>query len=172
MRTIKTVVFSVIGLGIGSFLFLLGAIFYTTIGTPSKAEIDRRFADIKHRQETVGDLESSLAEWRGIEQTYREFKNTHLYRFAKFPEFRQTLDSLLNRASLRVPRFNYKIRQSLEDIVRVSMDFDVEGAYGNVKRFIHEVEQLERILYFKKVQLSKGPTHIKARISMEAYFVR
>lgn len=172
MKTIKTAVFSVIGLGIGSLIFLLGAIFYTTIGTPSKAEIDRRFADIKHRQETAGGLESSLAEWRAIEKTYREFKNTHLYRFARFPEFRQTLNSLLNRAQLRVSRFNYKIRQSLEDIVRVSIDFDVEGAYGSVKRFIHDVERLEKILFFKKVQLSKGPSHIQGRISMEAYFVR
>ena len=172
MRAIKTVVYAVIGLGIGSFLFLLGAGFYTTIGTPSKAEIDRRFANIKHRQQTVGELESSLAEWRGIEQTYRDFKSTHLYRFGKFPEFRQTLDSLLNRSSLRVSRFNYKIRQSLEDVVRVSMDFDVEGTYGNVKRFIHDIEQLEKILFFKKVELGKESTNIRGRISMEAYFVR
>ena len=79
---------------------------------------------------------------------------------------------MLNRSSLRVSRFNYKIRQSLADIVQVTLDLDVDGTYANVKRFIHEVEILDKILVFKQVQLNKGSAGIEGRISMEAYFVR
>jgi Tfp pilus assembly protein PilO len=172
MKWTKAAVFAAIGLCVAALLFFLGAVFHTTLGTPSETEIDRRLDRLKQREQAVVDLKESLAEWRAVEKTFASFKDDRLYRFARFPEFRQTLDSLLNRSSLRVSRFNYKIRQSLADIVQVTLDLDVDGTYANVKRFIHEVEILDKILFFKQVQLNKGSAGIEGRISMEAYFVR
>jgi len=172
MNRWRPVVFTVLGVTVLSLLFLLFSVLYTTVGIPSEKAITRQLGVLKQRQQAFLKLEQSLRDWRDVEQTYHGFLEKRLYRFAQFPEFRSQVNSLLNRTNLKVTRFNYQIRQALEGIVRVSMNFVVAGDYRRVKRFLYDIERERNILFVRQLSLSQSESDIQGRIVMEAYFVR
>lgn len=91
-----------------------------------------------------------------------------------FSRFRDDLHVMFNKHRLgsKVPSYNYK--NALRDYIRVEVSFTVNGSYPNIKRFIHEIINLEKMILVKRIQFNKSKQsgNIAAKFLMEVYLAR
>jgi Tfp pilus assembly protein PilO len=60
-----------------------------------------------------------------------------------------------------------------EELVKLTVQMEVEGGYGAIRRFLYEVEGLQDPLMIERVALtsSRGIDRLNLRLEMAAYFL-
>lgn len=155
-----------------SLLFFLFSITYYSIEKISIKRFKSELNDLKNREARFLKLEKSLKEWKKINDTYYKFEKKYLMKFSKFSDFKNELKAFFRSNDLNSFRFEYKIKSLFKGKVEISMDFDLIGSYGNLKKFICKIAKREKMVFFKNIQLKKTKSGIIGKFSMEGYFVR
>jgi len=92
-----------------------------------------------------------------------------------YQEFTGLIEELLvlsNRARLNITQIGYSSSQLKESaLLKFALDFNVEGNYDQIKKFIHSLEQSTRLIAIRQIGLQgtddKG---VKLRLNLETYF--
>jgi Tfp pilus assembly protein PilO len=78
------------------------------------------------------------------------------------------------RLQLHVPSVKYQPGDvSEEELVKLTVQMEVEGRYGAIRRFLYEVEGLQDPLVIERVALTnhRGVDRLNLRLEMAAYFL-
>jgi Tfp pilus assembly protein PilO len=78
------------------------------------------------------------------------------------------------RLELRIPSIKYQpgdVRE--DDLVKLTVQMEVAGSYGGVRRFLYEVEGLQDPLMIEKLVLSsqRGANQLTLQLQMAAFFL-
>ncbi len=102
-----------------------------------------------------------LAEFREMMPAYQDF--TSLV---------EELLVLSSRSGLNITQVNYQPGKTLEnDLLRYGLSFAVSGRYAQIKKFIHALEQSQRILVISQIRLqSTEGGEVNLRLNLETFF--
>lgn len=93
----------------------------------------------------------------------------------EYQEFTGLIEELLvlaNDARLDINQINYASEPIQEgNLLQFSLNFNVVGDYGQVKRFIHSLEQSVRLVIIKQIALQgTDDNRVDLRLSLETFF--
>ncbi|MCW9079510.1 MAG: type 4a pilus biogenesis protein PilO [Gammaproteobacteria bacterium] len=92
-----------------------------------------------------------------------------------YQEFTGLVEELLvlsNRARLNITRISYHSAQLKEsELLKLELNFNVEGDYDQIKRFIHSLEQSARLIAIKQIGLEGADDKsVNLRLKLETFF--
>jgi type IV pilus assembly protein PilO len=91
-----------------------------------------------------------------------------------FPVFLSELYDHAAVAGLRIDRISYRPeREQAVPLLRYGLEFSVTGAYGQVKRFIHALEQSPRLIVLEEMALAgqePARDRVTLRIELATFF--
>ena len=167
------ILYSLVGLCLFSLGFFIISFVYSSIENISVMGFTSRIDEYNRREKEFLKLEKDYNDWQNIDEIFAKFKEDYVIKFDDYPDFRNELQSVLARNGLQISDTKHKYRNIMEDIRVISLDFKLRGSYMNVKKFILEMENKNKMVLFKDLYLTKKESiNVCARISMEVYFVR
>jgi Tfp pilus assembly protein PilO len=172
MRNIKILAYAFFSVLVLSTLFLLFSFGYTSLEKISVQNLDDRLQELRTQEAEFSKLEEKVLEWQNIGKSYGQFKTDHLMQYAAFSDFRNQLESIFQGNMLNSFKTTYRIKNLADDIVRVSLNFNLSGSYRDIKKFIFNIEKDNRMVYVEKLNLTKTRNAGVGKFAMEAYFVR
>jgi hypothetical protein len=171
MKPIKMIIYSVGGLLMLSVLFFLFSFGYTSLETISAQNIQSRLMEVQKR---ANEWEKEHEEWMNVGDKYKRFKDEYMLKSERFDHFKQELQTILRKNGLGFAPLKYNITTMFFDMVKISIKIELNGAYENIKRFIHEMENKKEMILFRNIELNKtktGPT-VEGEFVVEVYFAR
>lgn len=172
MKGIKYLVYTFTGIFILGLVFLVFAFSHSSIKKFSRGNIKTEIQKLKSKEIEFLQLKKSYRDWLQVEKSFNRFKSEFLLPFGEFSNFKGRFESLLKRNLLNSAQLGYDIKNVTRQIVRVSIGFEAVGRYQNLKKMVHEIEQMDRIVFMKNLKIAKSPEGVKASVVVEAYFVR
>lgn len=167
------IIYSLVGLFLCSLGFFVISFTYSSLENISVMNFQARIDEYDKKEKKFIKLEENYKEWKKIDKTYAQFKDSYLIKFYDYPDFRNELRSIVSQNGLQLEEMKHKYRNMMDDIRKVSLDLRLLGSYMNLKKFVYEIENNNKMILFKQFQLNKRDTlNVEARISMEVYFVR
>jgi Tfp pilus assembly protein PilO len=125
-----------------------------------------RMASLRREQREQEILASLL---KGMEQ----FRN-RIPPQGAIPAMIRRVTDQARRLQLYVPSVKYQPGDvAEEELVKLTVQMEVEGGYGAIRRFLYEVEGLQDPLIVERVALSsaRGIDRLNLRLEMAAYFL-
>jgi Tfp pilus assembly protein PilO len=175
MKKNKFVMYAVSGVFVASLLFGVFSFIYSSIENISARGHEKKMSELKEKQEEAAGAQKQYSQWQNIDKTYEKFKDDYLMKIDDFSEFRNELNVIFMKNRLEARGgVNHKYTKGPSDIIKIQISFTVSGSYPNIKRFIHDIANKEKIIPIKEIQFatSKTPGDIVAKFSMEVYLVR
>jgi hypothetical protein len=165
------IIYALGGLLIFSLVFFLFSFAYTSLETISAQNIQSRLTTV---QKNANKKKTEYEEWMNFEKNYKKFKDNYLMKSEQFDHFKHELQTILRKNGLDSAPLKYSIETIFSDVVKISVRFELNGAYENIKRFIHEMENKKEMILFKKIELNKKKTGqtVEGEFAMEVYFAR
>lgn len=92
--------------------------------------------------------------------------------YADFTGLISELVNLSAQAGLDITQINYQPERDLQGaLLRYDLAFNVSGRYEQLKKFIHTLEQSDRLLIIRSIGLqSSNEGGVNLRLSLETYF--
>lgn len=160
-------------------LLLLNVLAYLGISqlfAPRVAELERRYiaaqADARqaiHRRE---QLATPQQRYRKNEEDLQAFWKAIPPR-AQFSELIREIFSISGEAGLTIERISYEPKAE-GSVLRYALAFSVGGNYGQIKKFIHALEQSPRIIAIEELALSGKEASegepVSLRVRLSTYF--
>lgn len=92
-----------------------------------------------------------------------------------YQEFTGLIEDLLvlaNRARLNITQVSYAADESPGlSLLKFSLDFNVSGDYAQLKKFIHSLEQSQRLMIIRQISLqSSDAIDVTLRLRLETFF--
>lgn len=92
-----------------------------------------------------------------------------------YQDFTSLIEELLvlsNRARLDINQISYSSEELKKSpLLKFSLNFNVVGDYGQVKQFIHSLEQSVRLITIKQISLQSADNNgVNLRLSLETFF--
>ncbi len=92
-----------------------------------------------------------------------------------YEEFTGLIEELLvlsNKAGLNIAQISYSSEQLKgSPLLKFGLNFNVTGDYGQIKRFIHSLEQSTRVVVIKQISLQGDEGNVvNLRLNLETYF--
>jgi len=171
MKPVKIIIHALGGVLILSVVFFLFSFAYTSLETISAQNIQSRLTDVQNKAK---EKKKDYEEWMNFEKNYKKFKDNYLMKSEQFDQFKHELQTILRKNGVEFAPLKYSIETIFSDVVKISVRFELSGAYENIKRFIHEMENKKEMILFKKIELNKKRTGqtVEGEFVMEVYFVR
>jgi Tfp pilus assembly protein PilO len=136
-----TVLFSLVAVNLLIFLILVAPAYRYTVTSEASLQAARsklsQLLQYQKAQEAVVDLEKTFL-------TQQELAL-----------LTERLPSMARRNQLMLPGVNYQSEKQREgDLRRIALNFTVTGRYGDIRRFIDELEGLELFLYINNLVIA------------------
>lgn len=156
----------------GSYLFLQlhslprrDALERELIDLQSRTRQGRQNAALKTPAETYRQAMADLQSFRAAIPTKNEF-----------PQLLDEIFTLAGKAGLAIDQISYQPKEIAEQgLLRYGLAFTVRGSYGQIKRFVHSLEQSERLLVIDSLTLSGSPeagaATVDLRLQMATFFL-
>jgi type IV pilus assembly protein PilO len=160
-------------------LLLLNILAYLGISyffAPRIAELERRYIAAQ------GDARQAIQRREQLATPQQRFRtNTEdLQAFWKaippreqFSELIREIFSISGEAGLTIERISYEPKME-ENLLRYALSFSVAGNYGQIKKFIHYLEQSPRIIAIEELALSGKDASegeaVSLRVRLSTYF--
>jgi len=161
------------GLFVLSGIFCIISLTYTSVEKMSGISLNQKLARSQKALEEASKKEASFSEWRNIKDHLQHFRDEFLMDIDEFSKFRDDILVLFNKYHLanKIPKYKYK--RLFKNYLQVSISFSLSGSYPNLKRFIHEVSNLKKMILIKSIKFNKNIERgdITAGFSMEVYLV-
>jgi len=173
MKKIETVSSSIIALFFVSLSFLIFSFVYSSVKKKSLRDITEEKVSFEKSKADFSNLIHKMQDWENVEKEYNSFKNKMVLRFEDFSSFRENLILLINMNSLTKNKFRIEYQKVLHnEYLKVKMDILLDGSYRNLKKFIYDINRIEKIVCFRSITLSGTGSNIKGNFKMEVYLVR
>ncbi|MDQ1353479.1 MAG: Type 4a pilus biosis protein PilO [Acidobacteriota bacterium] len=176
MTTIKKIMYGLAGLLAFSVVFFLFSFGYTSLESITAQSAQSRLEETRGKAK---QLEVTSKEWLDIETSYSGFKDLYLMKSDVYSRFKQDLEMLARKNAVNNSRFTYQYKSIFTDVVKITVNTQMSGAYENIKRFIFDLENFKdqektKIVLIKKVKLEKmkNGNMVEGELTMEAYFVK
>lgn len=93
----------------------------------------------------------------------------------EFTKLIMELQELADEAGLDLDQINYDHNQEKgSDLLRYKLTFKLDGNYGDLKSFIHSLEQRPRLIIINEIGLQgagrSGDTNVSLQLSLETFF--
>lgn len=163
-------------------LLLLNLVVYVLmvyLVTPWLGELERRFieqqAQVRQTQKGLAALATPQSLFRQGQADLQSFRQEVPLR-REFPALMSDLYLLAQKAGLDIERITYDPKIVTEAaLLRYSLVFSVAGEYGQVKTFVHSLEQSSRLIAIEEIALSSGENDqgdrsVLLRLRLSTYF--
>lgn len=95
--------------------------------------------------------------------------------YQEFTKLITELQGLADEAGLDLNQITYEHKQEKNsDLLRSVLTFTLEGNYNSLKQFIHDLEQLPRLIVINEIGLQgagrSSDTDVRLQLSMETFF--
>jgi Tfp pilus assembly protein PilO len=169
------------GLLIFLVVLLVGNIALLTVServlAPRVAEQESRF--MKKQTEVRNLLRTKGSSARSPEHLYLLGKQDLSAFFQKVPqydEFTALIEELIvlaDRSDLEIEEINYSFdKADANNLLGLKLNFDVSGDYGQVKEFVHFIEQSVRLIVIEQISLQgQAGDEVNLRLALETYFL-
>jgi len=172
MKRIKYAVYVFSGIFILGLIFLIFAFSHSSIKEFSRGRVKTEIQKLKSMETEFLQQKKAYRDWQQVEKAFTRFKSDYLFPFSTFSEFRSRFESLLRGNRLNTSRLGYDIKNVNRQIVQVSIGFETEGRYQDLKKMVYDIDQMKRIIFIEGMKFVKSPSGIKADVNVEVYFVR
>jgi Tfp pilus assembly protein PilO len=156
--------------------FLLNVAFFAFIILPARwdvrahdsnvQELEARLRSLRHMQRE-GELVAGLL--KGLEQ----FRN-RIPPQGAIPAMIRRVTDQARRLDLQIPSVKYQPGEvAEEELVKLTVQMEVEGRYAAIRRFLYEIEGLQDPLMIEKLNLAsqREVDRLSLRLQMAAYFL-
>lgn len=147
--------------------------------TPWVGGLERRFieqqAQVRQTQQGLAALATPQTIFRRGQADLQSFRDEVPLR-REFPALMSDLYLLAQKAGLDIERITYDPKIVTEaQLLRYSLVFSVAGDYGQVKAFVHSLEQSSRLIAIEEIALSsgedaEGDRSVLLRLRLSTYF--
>lgn len=147
--------------------------------TPWVGDLERRFieqqAQVRQTQQGLAALATPQSIFRQGQTDLQSFRAEVPLR-SEFPALMSDLYLLAQKAGLDIERITYEPKIVTEaGLLRYSLVFSVAGDYGQVKAFVHSLEQSTRLIAIEEIALSSGENDqgdrsVMLRLRLSTYF--
>lgn len=147
--------------------------------TPWVGDLERRFieqqAQVRQTQQGLAALATPQSIFRQGQTDLQSFRAEAPLR-SEFPALMSDLYLLAQKAGLDIERITYEPKIVTEaGLLRYSLVFSVAGDYGQVKAFVHSLEQSTRLIAIEEIALSSGENDqgdrsVMLRLRLSTYF--
>ncbi|MHB1397591.1 MAG: type 4a pilus biogenesis protein PilO [Trichloromonadaceae bacterium] len=147
--------------------------------TPWVGGLERRFieqqAQVRQTQQGLAALATPQTIFRRGQSDLQSFRDQVPLR-SEFPALMSDLYLLAREAGLDIERITYDPKIPTEaELLRYGLVFAVAGDYGQVKRFVHSLEQSSRLIAIEEIALSageneQGQSSVLLRLRLSTYF--
>ncbi len=157
-------------------LLFLNVAFFLVVVLPARRAVLVHAATLEdiHAQKRILRQEQRYQEiLSSLHKRMEQFRNRIPPQGAILAMIRRVTDQA-QRLDVYIPSVRYQPREvEGEDLVKLTVQMEVEGRYAGIRRFLYDIEGLQDPLIIEKVVLtSQGPTgRIKLRLQMAAYFL-
>lgn len=173
MKQIKWISYSLLTLVLISLLFFLYSFGYSSLRNITIQSVDHKLSELEKERASFENLQQSYEDWKKIRESYDHFKSNYLMDFIQFPSFREELVRMMRSASLNTKSISHKYKEIFESLVKVDIYLKVLGPYGNIKKFVHQLETLDKMVIIKSLDLNKSNSGGgESSMHLEGYFVR
>jgi hypothetical protein len=180
MKLNNIIIYAVSGLFAVSLFFFLLATGYSSLNTVTPGELQESLTEFEKKAEEAAQKEEERKKWRNINQVIDQFKKDYLLKIDDFSKFRNKLRATFAKHRLRMTgnkKVRYTYKQMFRDIMRANVAFTVTGAYPDLKRFVHEMNNKtykDKMVIFRRMQLSKREKEgdIAGEFAVEVYVAR
>ena len=158
------------------FLLLLNLAFFAAVTLPIRRTVRAHAATVRDLQARIQSLRHEQREQqlvaallKGIE----EFRNRIPPQGAILQMIRRVTDQA-RRLKLHVPSVKYQPGEvPEEELVKLTVQMEVDGTYAAIRRFLYEVEGLQDPLVLEKLVLTsqRGKDRLSLRLEMAVYFL-
>lgn len=95
--------------------------------------------------------------------------------YKEFTRMIEELQGLADEAGLDLDRISYDHEQDKDsDLLRSTLTFTLEGSYSSLKQFIHDLEQLPRLIIINEIGLQGSgqgsDTNVRLQLKLETFF--
>lgn len=154
-----------IGIVLCAVLFCADLMVYALLVSPSQGRLqalETRFAELRKRRTEAILFEKQKQELAGIKQGIPTQKD--------MPLLVKDLVQTARRLNLSVSSITYDMpKRSGEELAMLSFLFPADGRYGDIRRFIHEVETSDRLVGIQDVKLEQDRGRVKLQMKLVTY---
>ncbi len=162
-------------LGLNLMVYLLMA----QVVTPWVGGLERRYieqqAQVRQAQQGLAALATPQSIFRRGQVDLESFREQVAPR-SDFPALMSDLYLLARQSGLEIDRINYDPKlESEADLLRQGLVFSVAGDYGQLKKFVHDLEQSPRLIVIEEIALTtaesaEGRSSVLLRLRLATYF--
>ena len=173
-NTHKWIMYIISGLFAVSAVFCILSLSYTSVEKVTANSLEDRIHERHKALEEASKKEATFSEWRNIKEHFSRFKSDYLLGMEEFSRFRDELQMIFNKYQLVSSPPQYKYKGLYKDYIQASISFSLSGSYPNLKRFILDIMNREKMIMIKKMQFSRSLQRgdISASFIMEVYLAR
>lgn len=126
-------------------------------------------------KESLAEKKKELVRWKEAEQDIDYVGEKYFYHGERsIHHIRQTINELLRNTGVKTSNIKYDYPgHEDEKFKKISMSFDIAGTYALIKKFLFEIENLEKFLYvekitFKDIERERG--RVQLGLSLAVYY--
>lgn len=160
-------------------LLILNIAVYLVISLATSPQLDALERQLIQQQSSQRQIRAGAAAQNPV-QAYRQGE-ADLEKFgaaipsrSEFTALIGEIFSLADRAGLVIDSIGYDPKEIAgQNLLRYGFSFSVKGDYGQVKRFIHSLEQSERLIVIDDLALSggkAGAAQVELRLRLATFF--
>lgn len=148
------------------------------VASPKRDALERELMDLQSRvrqsRQLAVEAKSPAEIYRRGEADLQKFR-TAIPAKSEFSALLGEIFSLADKAGLSIDRIGYQPKEiEGQRVLRYGLAFSVHGDYGQVKRFIHSLEQSERLIVIDGLTLSggreSGEAQVELRLQLTTFF--
>ena len=158
------------------FLLLLNLAFFAAVTLPTRRTVRAHAATVRDLQARIQSLRHEQREQQLVAALLKgmeEFRNRIPPQGAILQMIRRVTDQA-RRLKLHVPSVKYQPEEvPEEELVKLTVQMEVDGTYAAIRRFLYEVEGLQDPLVLEKLVLTsqRGKDRLSLRLEMAVYFL-
>lgn len=158
------------------FLLLLNLAFFAAVTLPTRQTVRAHAATVRDLQARIQSLRHEQREQQLVAALLKgmeEFRNRIPPQGAILQMIRRVTDQA-RRLKLHVPSVKYQPEEvPEEELVKLTVQMEVDGTYAAIRRFLYEVEGLQDPLVLEKLVLTsqRGKDRLSLRLEMAVYFL-
>jgi Tfp pilus assembly protein PilO len=104
-------------------------------------------------KESLAEKKKELMRWKEAVKDLEYLNDTYFYAGKiSIHQIRMDLNKLFERTGVEADSIKYEYNENKDEkIKKISMSFDIAGTYALIKKFLFEIENLEKFLYVEKI---------------------
>jgi len=167
----------------GLFLFFVVLFHVFIVGGQTKT-LSRLHQALSSKEAELTDLNKSVAEkreecerWIQAGEDLKYLNDHYFYQGERsIPKIRSDLNGLYKKTRVQTSDIRYEYHGNPKEAIQsISVSLSITGSYQMIKRFLFEIENLERFLYADKIifeNIERGSEKVRLGLSLSVYYAK